>query len=86
MMIPKMVCSWHYSCLVLPAALVGCQVEGCSLHLHHVFQWGYVLLYGIDFEGGEWKICRDCVDNIGWGSSQINQRRWDTTLCTGRFN
>ena len=61
-----MVCSYHFSCLELPVALVGCQVEGCPSRLYHVCQGESVLLNYIDFGGAEWKICRDCVHEI-WG-------------------
>ena len=59
-----MVCSCHYYFIDLHVALVDCQVEGWPSHLHHICQGGYVLLNYIDFDGVEWKICRDCVDEI----------------------
>ena len=51
-----MVCSYRYFCLELPLKIVDCQVEGLPLILHRVCQGEYVILYDIDFEGGERKI------------------------------
>ena len=62
-----MVCSYRYSCLDLPMALVGCQMEGCALRLHHVYQGGYVAMHEIDLDGEERNICDDFVDNIWMG-------------------
>ena len=63
---PKMVCSYRYSCLDLPVALVDCQVGGFPSRLHHVCQGEYVAMNEINLDGGERNIYRDCVDNI-WG-------------------
>ena len=63
---PVMVCSYRYSCIYLPVALVDFQVEGCPSFLHHVCQGGGVAMNEINLDGGERKICRDCVDKI-WG-------------------
>ena len=60
-------CSFHYYCLDLSVALVDFQVEGWTLRLHHVYQGEYVILNYIDFDGGEWNICNDCVDKLGGG-------------------
>ena len=46
-----MVCYYHYSCLELPVALVCCHVEGCTSHLYHVYQGGYVAMHDIDLDG-----------------------------------
>ena len=62
-----LVCSYRSSCLDFSVALVECQVEGCSRRLHHVCWGEYMLLNGFDFDGGERKICRDCVDELGGG-------------------
>ena len=62
---PTLVCSYRSSCIDLPVELFDCQVEGRTLCLYRVFQGGYVILNGIDFEGGEQKIFCDCVDDLG---------------------
>ena len=54
-----MVCSYRSSCLDLPVALVGFQMEGCPSRLNQVCQGEYVLLNDIDFDGEERRICRD---------------------------
>ena len=51
-------------------ALVYFQMEGRPSRLHHVCQGGYVLLYYIDFEGGERDFFCDCVDELGEGGSE----------------
>ena len=63
-----MVCSYHSSCLYLPVALVGSQVEGCKSGLHHVCQGRYVSTNDIDIDGSERKIYSDCVDELWMGS------------------
>ena len=68
---PTIVCSYRSSCLDLPVALVGFQVEGLPLRLYHICHGGYVLLNYIDFGGAEQMICRNCVDEIrGQGKSE----------------
>ena len=47
----EIVCSYHYSCLDLPMALVGFKVEGCASRLHHVYQGGYVAMHEINLDG-----------------------------------
>ena len=64
---PKLVCSYRSSCLDLNVAIFDCQMKGCELRLHHVFQGGYVDMHAIDIEGAEWKICHNCVDEIWMG-------------------
>ena len=67
---PTMVCSYRSSCLDLPVALFDCRAEGCPSRLHHVYQGGYVPMNEINLDGGDTKICRDCVDKIqGQGKS-----------------
>ena len=61
---PKMVCSYRYSCLDLPVALVDFQMKGCKSRLHHVCQGGYVAMNDIDIDGVEQKICLNCFDEI----------------------
>ena len=61
---PTMVCSYHYSCIDLPVALVDFQTEGSPSRFHHVCQGEYVILNYIDFDGAEQKIYCDCVDKI----------------------
>ena len=76
-----LVCSYRSSCLDFSVALVECQVEGCSRRLHRVCWGEYMLLKGFDFDGGERKICRDCVDELGGGgASQRFRRRWKINL------
>ena len=65
-----MLCSCRSSCLGFPVALVNCQVEGCLRRLHHVCQGEYELLNCINRDGGEQKVCCNCVDKIGGGGSQ----------------
>ena len=78
---PTMVCSYHYSCLDLPVALVDCQVEGCPLRLHRDCQGEYVILNNIDFDGVERKIFCDCVDKIrGRGKSETLKKVGDSTV------
>ena len=67
LMYPTMVCSCRNSYLDLPVSLVDFQVEGCPLCLRQVCQGGYLILYYIDFEEGDRKICRNRVDNIEGG-------------------
>ena len=59
-----MVCSYCFSFIDLPVALVDCRVEGCPSRLHHVCQGRYVDMNDINIDGGERKICHDCVDEI----------------------
>ena len=59
-----MVCSYFSSCLELPMALVGCQVEVCALRLQHVYKGGYVAMREIDINGAERNIFHDCVDDL----------------------
>ena len=47
--------------------LVDCQIEGCALRLHHIYQGEYVAMHEIDLDGTEPNICRDCVDNFLMG-------------------
>ena len=58
------VCSYCYSYLDLHMVLVDCNMEGLPLRLNHIYQGEYVILYFIDFEGGERKICHNCVDKL----------------------
>ena len=62
-----MVCSYRYSCLELPVALVDCNMKVCESLLHHVCQWEYVDMHDIDLDGAELKICRNCVDELRMG-------------------
>ena len=62
-----MVCSYRSSCLDLPVALVDCQMKGCELRLHHGCQGEYVAMHEINLDGAEWKICRECVDDLWMG-------------------
>ena len=62
-----MVCSYHSSCLYLPVALVGFQVEGYTSCLHHVCQGGYVSMHEIDIDRSGRNIFRDYVDNLQMG-------------------
>ena len=64
---PKTVCSFRFSCLFLPGALVDCQMKGFESRLHHVFQGGYVATHEIDLDGEERKICHNCVDELWMG-------------------
>ena len=66
-----MVRYYRSSCIDLPVALVGCQVEGRPSRLNQFCQGEYVIFYDIDFEVGERDICRNCVDNIGGGGGQV---------------
>ena len=59
-----MVCYYRSSCLNLPVTFVDCQLEGCTLCLHHVCQGGYLDMHDIDIDGAYQKICRDCVDEL----------------------
>ena len=61
---PKMVCSYRYSFLDLPVALVDCQTKGYELHLHHVCQGRYVAMHAIDLDRAERKIFHNCVDEL----------------------
>ena len=62
-----MVCSYCYSCLDLPVALVDCQMKGYESRLHHVCQGEYVAMHNIDLDGAEVKICPNCFDEIWMG-------------------
>ena len=62
-----MMCSYHYSCLGLPLAHVGCHMEVCALILYHVYQGRYEAMYDIYLDGAERVICRGCVDDIWMG-------------------
>ena len=62
-----MVCSYHFSCLDLPVALVDCQVEVCVSRLHHIYQGGYVAIHEIDLDRAEQSIYHDCVDELWMG-------------------
>ena len=67
---PMMMCSYRYSCIDLPVALVYCQVEGCSLRLQYVCQEKYVVLNYIGFDGAERNICRYFFEKLwGWDKS-----------------
>ena len=78
---PAKVGSYRSSCLDLPVALVDCQVEGCPSRLHHICQGGYVVLNYIDFDRGERKICRDCVDKLRvGGKSETLKKVGDSTV------
>ena len=62
-------------------ALVACQVEGCPLCLYHVCQGEHVIFNYIDFDRGERKICRNCVDKIqGQGKLERLKNVGDSTL------
>ena len=76
-----MVCSYRSSCIELPVALVGCQMEGIPLLLDHVCQVDYVVLNYIDFEGAERNICHDCVDELrGRGKPETLKKVGDRTV------
>ena len=45
--------------------IVDFQVEGFLRCLYHVFHGEHKLLNGINFGGGEWKICHYFVEDIG---------------------
>ena len=78
---PTMVCSYHSSCIDLPVALVGFQVDGCPSRLNHVCQGEYVLLNYIDFDGSDRNICRDSVDEIrGREKSETLEKVVDRTV------
>ena len=62
-----MVYSYHYYFIELSVALVDFQMWACPSRMYHILQREYVLLYDIDFEGGDWNICLDCVDKLGDG-------------------
>ena len=62
-----MVCSYRYSCLELPVALVDCQMKGYESRLHHFYQGGYVALHDINIDGAELNICCGFVDDIWMG-------------------
>ena len=62
-----MACSYRSSCLGLPVALVDCHMKGCESRLHHVCQGGYVAMHDIKLDGAEWKIFRECVDDLQMG-------------------
>ena len=64
---PKMVCSYRYSCIDLPVALVDCQMKGCESRLHHVCKGGCVDMHEIDLDGAGLKICHDCADELWMG-------------------
>ena len=67
MVIPKMVCSYCYTCLELPVALVGFQMKGCESRLHHVCQGGYVDMHTIDLDRAERNIFHNFVDELWMG-------------------
>ena len=48
-------------------ALVGFQMKGRELSLHHVYQGEYVAMHEIELDGAERKIFRECVDKIRMG-------------------
>ena len=74
-------CSYCYSCLDLPVALAGCQMEGCPSRLYHVWQGGYVAMNEMDLDGGERKIFRYCIDDIqGQDNSEILKKVRDSTV------
>ena len=62
-----MACSYRYSCLGFPVALVDCQMKGCESRLHPVCQGGYVAMHDIELDGSERKICRECIDDLSMG-------------------
>ena len=64
---PKIVCSYHPSCLDLTVALVDCQMKVCESRLHHVCWGDYVDIHEINLDGAELKIFRDCVDELWMG-------------------
>ena len=76
-----MVCSYRYSCLDLPVALVDSQVEGCYLRLYNVCQGEYVATNEIHIDGGERNICRNCADEIRvQGKSETLKKVGDITV------
>ena len=78
---PMMVCSYRYSCIDLPVALVDFKEEGCPLHLYPIFEGEYVVLNDINFDGEERNICRDCVNEIrGGGKSETSKKVGDSTV------
>ena len=64
---PKIVCSYRYSSLDTPVALVGFQMKGREPRLQHVCQGEYVDMHEIDLDGAEQKICRTFIDNRRMG-------------------
>ena len=53
--------------------IVDFQVEGFLRCLYHVCHGEHKLLNGINFGGGEWKICHYFVEDIG-GWLCVNHR------------
>ena len=75
------VCSYCSYCLDLHVALGYCQVKGCPLFLHHIYQKDYVAINEIDFDRGERKIFSDCVDKTqGQGKSEILNNMIDNIM------
>ena len=62
-----MVCSYRYSCIDLPEALVDCHTKGCESLLQHICQGEYVDMHENDLDGAERNICRECVDDLWMG-------------------
>ena len=76
-----MVCSYRSSCIDLPVALVGFQLEGCPSHFHHICQGEYVDMNEIDLDGRERNICHNCVDDIHErGKSETLKKVGDSTM------
>ena len=59
-----MACSYRYSCLGLPVALVYCQMKGCESRLHHVCEGESVDMQEIQIDGAEGDMCRECIDDL----------------------
>ena len=66
----KIVCSYPSYFLGLPVVLVGFQVEGYPLRLHHVYQGRYVVLNYIFFYGAKRKFFATMLTSYGDGASQ----------------
>ena len=64
---PKMVFSYRSSCLDLLVALVDCQMKGCELRLHHIYQGGYVAMHEINIDRAERKNFHNCLDKLWMG-------------------
>ena len=47
--------------------LVDFQMEVCESCLHHICQGEYVAMHGIDLDGAEQNIFRNCVDELRMG-------------------
>ena len=48
-------------------ALVDCQIKGCELRLHHIYQGEYVAMHEIHLDGEELNVFNNCIDRISMG-------------------